>query len=545
MISLLWPYGTPPAAPPAPWVTDLTLESIIQALSLNARYAGATRAVLSDLCRDLPTITARQELLADLLAAPELAAQLEAVLPDLAAAALAGTARWADEDAIFQIAGRLRELESYIGAIKAAGAALDAAAPGLTAAGWRQLQQELAGLAAEPSFRALEAELPQLRAQLDRAASVTLGINLDPQLRPQSATLISINPSRFNGPRSLFGRIFGGDLDGQSGLSPLRSADERQAFGPDRRLFLDLAALLENVTTPIAEALTRYARLHGAPLARLEAELAFLLGAARFVQSRQEAGLILTRPSLAPPEARLIVAEGLYNLELALRLRHAPPGVDLPATAVPNDIAFDDTAGRIFILTGPNRGGKTTYMRAIGQAVVLAQAGLPLPASSATISPVRAIFTLFPAAERAEIGKGRLDEEAAQLATIVQQADAEALVLLNEPLGSTSPREATTIAGDVLCGLRMIGARAILVTHVHELAYNAAELNRRVTGPSTITTLVAGASADNPDHAIRTYQVTAGLPDGRSYAADIALAHGLHLEQIEATLRARGIIDTE
>ncbi|HMQ34805.1 MAG TPA: hypothetical protein PKD53_28970 [Chloroflexaceae bacterium] len=113
------------------------------------------------------------------------------------------------------------------------------------------------------------------------------------------------------------------------------------------------------------------------------------------------------------------------------------------------------------------------------------------------------------------------------------------MVLLNEPLGSTSPHEALAIARDVVCGLRILGVRAVLVTHLHELAREAADLNAAVEGASLVAPLVAGADEGADGDAVRTYTVARGLPGGRSYAADIALAHGLHLSQIERTLRER------
>ncbi|GAB4428435.1 MAG: hypothetical protein OHK0015_11340 [Chloroflexi bacterium OHK40] len=541
MTSLLWPEGAAPAPGGGTWPDDLALEPLVRALALSSRYVGATRAVLTALCADIETIAYRQDVLDDLLRLPELAGRLEALLPGLAVAALAGTSRWAGEAGIFQIAGRLGELEVYVATLQALRAALAEAAPGLRAAGWLALAATVTNLTASPEFRALAAELPALRERLERASSVTLGVNLDAQLRPESATLLAVNAERFGGPRTLLGRLLGPDRERQSGLTPLRQAGERQAFGPDRQLFLDLSQLLEEVTAPVAEALTRYARVGGAALATLEDELAFFLGAARLVAALRAEGLPLCRPRLAPPAARLLRARGLYNLELALRLRGEPA----PAAPVANDAVFDDT-GRIFVLTGPNRGGKTTYTRAVGLAHVLAQAGLLLPAEAAEISPVDAIYTLFPAAEQARTGMGRLDEEAAHLAAIFRQASAMSLVLLNEPLGSTSPHEALAIARDVLCGLRMLGARAVLVTHLHELAHEGEALNEAVIGTSRIDALVAGAIAASDhsagDGAARTYRITRGLPDGRSYAADIAVAHGLHLSQIERTLRERGAV---
>jgi hypothetical protein len=502
------------------------------------------RTVLTELCADPTTITYRQAVLADLIDQPGFATALEALLPDLGGLALAGTSRWADEGGIFQVAGRLVELEGYVTAVTALLATLNTAAPGLRATGWLNLHQQLRTLASSAEFQTLAAELPTLRSQLERASSVTLGINLDAQLRPESATLLSVNTHRFGGPRSLLGRLLTSERERQSGLSPLRQAGERQTFGPDRQLFLDLSQLLEDVTAPVATALARFARIAGGSLGGLENEIAFYLGAARFVQRARIAGWSLCRPTLALPSERLFRVNGLYNLELALRLHSTTASAGLPVQAVPNDVIFDDT-GRIFILTGPNRGGKTTFTRAVGLAHVLAQAGLLVPGTAATISPVDTMFTLFPAAERAETGMGRLDEEAAKLAEIFRRATAHSLVLLNEPLGSTSPGEALTIARDVVGGLRMLGARAIIVTHLYELAHAASALNRTVAGASRVASLVAGVAdvaGNGAAQATRSYRVTRAEPSDQSHAADIALAHGLHLRQIEQTLHERGVV---
>lgn len=538
MRSLLGPPG---AGGDGAWADDLVVEPLARALALSGRHVAATRRVLTGLCADPAQIGRRQDLLADLLGLPDLCARLEDLLPALGSAAATGSGHWAEEAGIFQVAGRLAELSAYVGAVRSLLAALGAARPQLRAAGWAELIGDLEATVSSAEFRALEAELPALREQIERCGSVTLGINLDERLHPAGATLLSINAGRFGGRQSLLGRLLGG-RGGQAGITPLRQAGERQAFGPDRQLFLDLSQLLEEVTAPIAAALTRYGRVSGAPLAELEAELAFVLGAARLLRALRDEGYPLCRPTIAAPEERTLIIDGLYNLELALRLRARPAADGVPAAPVPNDSRFDDS-GRIFILTGPNRGGKTTFTRAVGLAVAMAQAGLLVPATAARISPADAIFSHFPAAEHAETGMGRLDEEAAQLAAIFRRASPQSLVLINEPLGSTSPREALAIARDVVCGLRILGARAILVTHLHDLAFAAERLNAEVDGPSRVATLAAGAERDPHDgeeHASRTYRISPGLPDGRSYAADIALAHGLRLSQIRSTLRERG-----
>ena len=212
---------------------------------------------------------------------------------------------------------------------------------------------------------------------------------------------------------------------------------------------------------------------------------------------------------------------------------------------VTNPIAFDDASGRVWILTGPNRAGKTTYTRAVGLAHVLFQAGLYVPGTSARLSPVDAIYTHFPSREQAHPGMGRLDEEAERLAGIFQRATPLSLVLLNETLAGTAASEAEALARDAVRGLRLLGARAVYVTHLHNLALAVDELNATTPGASLVGSLVADADdeeeSEGGPHHRRTYRIHPGVPRGRSFASDIARRYGISYPQLAALLRERGV----
>jgi DNA mismatch repair protein MutS len=206
-----------------------------------------------------------------------------------------------------------------------------------------------------------------------------------------------------------------------------------------------------------------------------------------------------------------------------------------------NDVWFGD-AGRIFVLTGPNQGGKTTYTQAAGLLHVLAQAGLYVPGESARLSPVDNVYTHFPAEERPDTDAGRLGEEAKRLSEIFAKATRHSLVLLNESLASTSPGEGLYLARDIVRILRVLGARAIYATHLHELAVDCDELNAETPGDSTIISLVSLAEPGGTNGDIQqTYRILPGPPQGRSYAREIAARYGISYEQLEEMLRKRGM----
>jgi DNA mismatch repair ATPase MutS len=295
----------------------------------------------------------------------------------------------------------------------------------------------------------------------------------------------------------------------------------------------------------VAAALRRYTQVNIQMLGGLGAELAFYLGAARLVEHLRAAGLPVCRPEIAPVEERACAIEGAYNVNLALRLIAREPKriPDLRRAVITNDVTFGPE-GRIFVLTGPNQGGKTTFTQAIGLAQMLAQAGLYVPGTRARLSPVDNIYTHFPMQERPETEAGRLGEEAQRLSDLFSHATPHSLILLNESLASTSPGESLYLARDIVRILRRLGARAIYATHLHDLAAGVDDLNAETPGDSTIVSLVSLAREEDGE-VRQTYRIVPGPPRGLSYAREIAAHYGISYEQLERTLRQRGLLDGE
>ena len=194
---------------------------------------------------------------------------------------------------------------------------------------------------------------------------------------------------------------------------------------------------------------------------------------------------------------------------------------------VTNDIDFNDDR-RIYILTGPNRGGKTTITQAVGLAFLLAQNGIYVPATQMKFSPCDSIFTHFPADENDTVDLGRLGEESKRLAEIFSSASRYSLLLLNESLATTNVAEGLYIARDVVKSMRYLGTRAIFNTHMHDLARNLDEVNTTVKGDSKIESLVTGV-----ENGQRSFKVFIAPPQGVSYAKDIAEKYGVTFDKIK------------
>jgi DNA mismatch repair protein MutS len=538
-------------------VTDLDLDELAVALSIAPLYRHAAKNTLLNLCVDERAIAYRQEILDDFLNGTGVAAGFEELLPVLARLhdSLTAAASGAPPS-LHETLGRLTELRTYLVCVEKLQAILNTAGPSLHSQGLRDLRELLKELAADPAFQSLSKNLPEILAQLKGVPSVTIGINLDSELLPVEATLLSINDKPFRGG-SLVERLMGRKVSGKpdQGIAPLHtlpfvtaSDGTRIVNTPGRvdqmmvPLFRDLVRVLQSVLSPISAALKEYASIHTNFLVALEEETAFYLGAVRMVRRLQAAGLPMCRAEILPAAERCCVLEQMYNPLLALRLQVSQEHLD--GVVVTNDVDFGPQ-GRIFILTGPNQGGKTVFTQSVGLVQVIFQAGLYVPAAKARISPVDGIYTHFATEEKTADGMGRLGEEAKRLSDIFQQVTSRGLVLLNESLSSTSPGESLYMAQDIARALRLFAVRAIYATHLHELADSVDLINGEIDGDSRLVSLVAGVELpdDETDRSnelvTRTYKIKSGPPKGHSYAKGIAVRNGISFEQLAGAWQQR------
>ena len=561
--SLLWPdgAGARTAQPLTPMTcADLDLDEVLRAIAgRDRRREAAARAVLTATGTDAATIVYRQGVLRDLLDHPELATRLAAILPllsELGQPPEQGGS--ADDWGVLALTRRATDLALYTRAVGELRAALLEARP--QAEALRHLERLLAAETTSDDFQAIIAELPSLREQLRQGECITIAINLTPAWEPESAAIVGIGP-RNAGKGTLLGRLWPGAPEQTRGVSPLRRTGAVDALRGDNVLFRDLRSLLETTASAALAAIAKLANLGTAKLCHLEPEIAFYLGAAHLCRRVRAAGLPLCWPEVAPAAARETRITGTYNLALALRLLRSPE--DGPQRLVPTDVVFDGERGRVWILTGPNRGGKTTFLRAMGLAHVLCGAGLPVAGTAAVLSPVDQVLTHFLGPETAAAGEGRLDEEAERLAAVFAVATPQSLILLNEVLAGTNQVEALALATEAVQGLRLLGARCVYATHLHDLAVAADRINAAVPeADSPVASLVAevrpaGVPDDGPAYWIGegtppepapddgephpTFRVVPGPPQGRSFASAIARAHGITFTQIRAKLRSRGL----
>lgn len=569
--SLLWPSsarddpGSLRFQLSAAAARDLDLDQLLQAFSPHQEHRREIYKVLGMLCQDPVVIQYRQEVLVDLLGNPAVVDRLGELLPAVDALGRSAHRLVQDMTTLHEVTWRMGELQSIIDVIQGL-ARIFEDFPQLNSAGLGALRDAVTGVRDDVTFQNLERELPDLLAQLRTSASVTIGVNLDQYLRPVEATLLAVNEQRFS-DQSLLKRLFGSQPEPMQGIAPLHGVPKREVSGPYALpvdpelgravepmmvpLFDDLAKVLEKTTRPITKALKQYVEINSRMFVNLRQDLIYYLGALRFLRRLKEYKLPVCQPELAPVQDRICQVEGTYNANLALRLDAENPGQGLEQVIVRNDICMGPE-GRALILTGPNRGGKTTYLQAVGLVHVLAQAGLFVPGEQARLSPVDQVFTHFPLEEKLEEDTGRFGDEARRLSEIFQQVTPHSLVLLNEALSGTSAGESLYLAQDVVRILRRVGARLVYSTHLHELAERAEAFNSNTPGDSKVVSLVASpieesqlseTSLEAGGRVQRSYRIEARPPMGRSYARQIAARYGIEYDQLERMLIERGVFE--
>lgn len=139
---------------------------------------------------------------------------------------------------------------------------------------------------------------------------------------------------------------------------------------------------------------------------------------------------------------------------------------------VPNDTLLDKEKNRCSIITGPNMAGKSTYMRQTALISILAQIGSFVPAKSARISVVDAIFTRVGASDDLATGQSTFMVEMNEVSTILKNATCDSLIILDEIGRGTSTFDGMSIARAVLefvVKKRTLGAKTLFATHYHEL----------------------------------------------------------------------------
>ncbi|MDN4598038.1 MutS-related protein [Leifsonia virtsii] len=282
-----------------------------------------------------------------------------------------------------------------------------------------------------------------------------------------------------------------------------------------------LSELKDRTLDPVADALSQAAEHLTGFWNALRTEAAFFVGANNLHHALTSFDEPVALPTFHASPG--VMCTGLYDAALVLLSR---------SPAVANSLDLSHAA--VTVVTGANRGGKSTFLRSLGQATLLAHCGLFVPAESFSTALRTTIHTHFTREEDAQRTSGRLDEELSRMSAIVDAAQRGGLILLNESFASTNEREGSEIARNVIRALRDSGVSVAFVTHLYEYASRAHAEKRTDT---------AFLRAGREDDGHRDFRVRPGIPLPTSFGADLyeqVFGTTLDPDELQPTLPSQG-----
>ena len=272
--------------------------------------------------------------------------------------------------------------------------------------------------------------------------------------------------------------------------------DERDENGPRY-----LGELREQGINAIANALAQSGDNVLSFFKSLRTELAFYLACMNLQEQLTQKGEPTCFPVPLGVGKHSQSVSGLYDACLSLKLGQRVVG---------NDVDAKDKD--LVIITGANRGGKSTFLRSVGVAQLMMQCGAFVPAESFSSDVCVGLFTHFKRQEDPTMKSGKLDEELSRMSETVNHLTPNCTVLFNESFSSTNEREGSEVARQVVSALLKRQIKVVFVTHQYEVARGFYDKKM----PNALF-LRAERKADGE----RTFKVIEGEPLQTSFGKDI------------------------
>lgn len=233
----------------------------------------------------------------------------------------------------------------------------------------------------------------------------------------------------------------------------------------------------------------------------LRTELAFYVGCLNLHGQLAQMGEPVSFPLPIASGERRHSFNGLYDVCLALTMKQKIVG---------NDVAADHK--NLVIITGANKGGKSTFLRSIGLAQLMMQCGMFAPAESFRANVCDGLFTHYKRKEDATMSSGKLDEELSRMSDIVNNITSNPMVLFNESFAATNEREGSEIARQIICALLEKRLKVFFVTHLYEFAQSFYDKK---------TENAIFLRAERQTDGGRTFKLIEGEPLPTSYGEDL------------------------
>jgi DNA mismatch repair ATPase MutS len=446
-------------------------------------HAVALAALLDSVRTNLQTVLHRQAVLSDCMAQPALVRDLYALAVEALECERKVHFGYFSKSPDMIMRRAVEVLRIFMDRLRRLNMLAAEHAAGVTSAGLRTLFDTLQSELGGEYLGEVEEQLRQLEVLDELLIGVRLGKgNKGTDYRLCQAA---------GGQQKWAERIFGSKAPSYSFTVADRDLSGAQA----------LVSLRDQGLNQVANALAQAGDRIQAFFQQLRIELAFYVGCLNLHEKLAAIGAPAAFPVPAPQGEGKLHCRGVYDVCLALVLGRS---------VVANDLQADGC--KLMMITGANKGGKSTFLRGLGLAQLMMQCGMMVGAEAFCADLCEGLFTHFRREEDAGMDSGKLDEELARMSAIVDQLQPHALLLFNESFAATNEREGAEIARQIVLALVEQGIKVYFVTHLFTLAHELDEEHR-----SDVLFLRAERQADGG----RTFRMQEGPPLATSYGADL------------------------
>lgn len=504
-------------------VKDLAIQDIVDNISDNETEMLVLRDILTKIPKDIRDMQYRQDIMKDLMENDQLveglteAAGLIRTLRDLGSTK---TRRMNNDSSLYTLLEDLRELSVYVQVTEMIYRCLKE--NNVKSDGLKIVLREMENVVSDEKFEIAKQDIETMLDKLSNVRGAIVGVNFTPDLNVEEVMSVDFVPYRIKSKFKFaeFGAFVSAvNQTAMATNSAGRPMPNVHVVDP---LLVTMTPLIEKHMkrsyVKIKMMMNKYVKLDGMSITELFEGILYYLTMVKFSKRLKKEGLEICMPVLEESDDNSVSMElkDLYNVRLFFAGEK---------NIVKNDFRFSPEEN-LFILTGPNRGGKTIIEQAIGIISIMAAGGCFVTASSFKGRPFANILTHFPIDENLTINYGRLGEEAVRIKEIVKESDSKTLILFNETYSTTSSSDGLYLSKDLLHILKKKGTAVIFNTHIHEVARAIDEMNEW-EGRSRFVSIIMEI-IDNKN----TFKVKRSEPDSCSYARNIAEKYGITYEQM-------------